>query len=95
MSGEERRRESDKVLDRVDKKLDEVLDVQSEMKTKQAVIASVLDSTLEQVTKTNGRVTTIETWKENKNGEIRVICWAVGVTFAAVVVALVNSFIPK
>ena len=87
---EERRRESDKVLNRLESKIDRLVDVQTDMYAKQAVISSVLSTVKDETTKTNGRVTNLESWRDTKNGESKVICWAVGVVFAAVVAAWIK-----
>lgn len=90
---EERRRENDKTLDRLESKIDKLVSVQSDMHSKQEVIKSKVERIETETIKTNGRVTKVEAWQNTKNGELRIICWIVGVFVAAVIGAWVKILI--
>lgn len=90
---EERRREADKALDEFGKILKETAKTVNEIHINQAVIKEKVVRIEEETIKTNGRVTSLETWKNQQIGSSRVVYWAVGVVFAAVVAAWVRIVI--
>lgn len=90
---EERRRQSDKALDEFGKILKDTAKTVNEIHTNQAVIKEKVERIEKETIKTNGRVTKVEAWQNTKNGEFKIIYWAVGVVFASVVAAWVKIVI--
>lgn len=87
---EERRRASDRVLDKIDGKIDKIFSVQSDMHAKQEVIKSKVERIESETIKTNGRVTRLETWQNTKKGSDKIICMIVIIVATAVVGAWVK-----
>lgn len=90
---EERRRQADKALDEFGKILKETAKTVNEIHINQAVIKEKVVRIEEETIKTNGRVTSLEAWKNQQIGSSRVVYWAIGVVFASVVAAWVKIVI--
>ena len=90
---DERRRASDKVLDELKEILKETSGTVSQIYTNQAVIKSQVDRIEKETIKTNGRVTSLEEWKNTKTGEFKIICWIVSAIVVAVIGAYAGIFI--
>lgn len=80
---DERRRQSDYDLERFEEKIDRILETQSNMFAKQEVIKSKVERIEHETIKTNGRVSSLEEWKNIKNGQFSLICWVIGIIAAA------------
>lgn len=91
---EERRRQADHVLDELKELSKETANTVNQIYTNQAVIKEKVERIEKETIKTNGRVTSLETWKNQQIGSSKVICWAVGIVFAAVVGAWVKIMLP-
>lgn len=87
---EERRRQNDHVLDELKNLGKETSKVVNEIYANQAVIKEKVERIEKETIKTNGRVTSLETWKNQQVGSSKVICWAISIIFAAVVAAWVK-----
>ena len=89
------RRESDRLLNDLSKKIDDKADeINKHLTTimiEQATIKATASTTLTQALKTNGRVDEIEKWKDNKTGELRIICWAIGILSAVLTAVAIHS----
>lgn len=91
---EERRRQADHILDELKELSNETSKTVNNIYANQAVIKEKVERIERETIKTNGRVTSLETWKNQQIGSSRVICWAVGIVFAAVVGAWVKIMLP-
>ena len=91
------RRESDKILQDLSRKIDDKSnEINKNLTTiliEQATIKATAATTLEQAKKTNGRVDVIEEWKQTKTGELKIICWAIGILSAVLTAVAIHSII--
>jgi hypothetical protein len=91
---EERRRNSDHVLDELKESAKSISHTVNQIYTKQEVIKEKVERIERETIKTNGRVTNLESWRDNKTGEFRIICWISAVLVTAVIGAWVKILIP-
>ena len=91
---EERRRSSDNVLDELKEHAKEISSIVHSIHTNQAIIKEKVERIERETIKTNGRVSSLETWRDTKNGEFRIICWISAVIVTAVIGAWVKILLP-
>lgn len=91
---EERRRQADHILDELKQISKETAQTVNEIYTNQAVIKEKVERIEKETIKTNGRVTSLETWKNTKNGEFKIICWLSAVVVTALIGAWVKILLP-
>lgn len=90
---EDRRRNSDKAIEELKALLQDTSRVVQTIHTNQALIKQKVENIDVQTTRTNGRVTALESWRDVKSGEFRIVCWVVAVVVVALVGAYANIFI--